>query len=162
MVTSIKCSHIICVYIHISRTILYFVPLLHHECIGAHLIQENTGKEVHGPELDPLGLFVPILRYLGQTSYTAPSFLPSPPLSRKTVDLLSPAYFEPTASSSMLSLASGSVPCFSPWMSVQLYVFEVFLLHRHRRQLSRAALKLSYPVASTLTKAFSNKLGFSS
>lgn len=42
--------------------------------------------------------------------------------------------------------------------------FEVFLLHRHRRQISRAALKLSYPVGKYTyqSNTFSNKLGFSS
>lgn len=105
---------------------LAFIPLLHYECIGTHLIEENTGKEVHDPGLDPLDLFVSILRYLGQSSHTAPSFLPSPPLFRQTVYLPSPTCFVPTAPSSMISLASGSVP----WMHVQLSIFEVFLFHR--------------------------------
>lgn len=105
---------------------LAFIPLLHYECIGTHLIEENTGKEVHDPGLDPLDLFVSILRYLGQSSHTAPSFLPSPPLFRQTVYLPSPTCFVPTAPSFTISLASGSVP----WMHVQLSMFEVFLFHR--------------------------------
>lgn len=128
---------------------LAFIRLLHYECIGTHLIEENTGKEVHDSGLDPLDLFVSILRYLRQSSHTAPSFLPSPPLFRQTVCLPSPTYFVPTAPTSMLSLASGSVPFFGPWMHVQLYMFEVFLFHRFLE------LHSSFHIlwANTLTKA---------
>lgn len=126
-------------------------------------------EEVHGPGLDPLGLFVPILRYLGQCSHTAPSFLPSPPLFRQfrlgRFSGPSQCYLFCTN----CSLFHGK-PCIRKcpvlWPldeSAQLFVFEVFLLRRHRRQVSRAALKLPHPVGKYTyqSNAFSNKLGFS-
>lgn len=133
---------------------LAFIPLLHYECIGTHLIEENTGKEVHDPGLDPLDLFVSILRYLRQSSHTAPSL----PFVQTDSVPSQPYLFCTNCSHFHVKPCIQKCPILWPLDACSaVHVWSVPL-----PQVFRATLQLSYPVGKYTyqSNTFSNKLGF--